>query len=320
MTRQYRILVDHRDIYKFMLDIYEKDWRNGVPAPFLEYALSSYWMDKSYTHRNRIWMDGEKIVAFCFTENPVTDIYFSIRPGYDELAEEMIEYADKHMPNIDNMQRFIIFKGQEAIMSAAAKAGYVQINSSIHMVYEFDKCLDYKLPEGFRFVEAGKYNIEKCVECCWKGFNNEEEEGPWKGDSESYYHLIQAPHVTPQYPVAIENQKGDYVCWAGMWWTPENHLAYMEPLCTVPEYRHKGLAAAALSELYRRMKQLGATHMTGGSNAFYEKIRYKPMITWTFWKKKSSMTDIEMWELFCKTQDVKELSMKLGLLVVLLIN
>jgi len=57
-----------------------------------------------------------------------------------------------------------------------------------------------------------------------------------------------------------------------MWWTPENHLAYMEPLCTVPEYRYRGLASAALSELYRRMKPLGATHMTGGGNPFYRKI------------------------------------------------
>ena len=45
----------------------------------------------------------------------------------------------------------------------------------------------------------------------------------------------------------------------------------MEPLCTIPEYRHKGLAAAALSEMYRKTKALGATHMTGGSGRFYQK-------------------------------------------------
>ena len=45
---------------------------------------------------------------------------------------------------------------------------------------------------------------------------------------------------------------------------------YMEPLCTIPEYRHMGLAAAALSENYHRMKALGAIHMTGGSNPFYK--------------------------------------------------
>ena len=44
-TRQYRILCDYMDVYRFMVDIYERDWRNSVPAPFLEYALSSTWMD-----------------------------------------------------------------------------------------------------------------------------------------------------------------------------------------------------------------------------------------------------------------------------------
>ena len=74
--------------------------------------------------------------------------------------------------------------------------------------------------------------------------------------------------------------------YAGMWWTPENKLAYTEPLCTIPEYRRKGLAAAALSELYRRTKALGATHMTGGDNGFYKAIGYKPAVKWTWWKKR----------------------------------
>lgn len=284
-TRQYRILADHMDIYQFMIEIYEKDWRNGVPAPFLEYALSSNWMDKSYTHRNRIWMDGEKIVAFCFNENPVTDVYFSLRPGYESLADEMVKYAADYMPNLDQKQQFVIFKGQDAIMDAAVRAGYKQVCNWTDMIYEFDKELKYDLPDGFHFVDADKISIEKVTECCWKGFDHESEEGPWDGNSESSYHLMQAPHATSQYPVAIKNDKGDYVCWAGMWWTPENKLAYLEPLCTVPDYRHKGLASAALSELYKRMKKCGATHMTGGSNAFYANIGYKPMIEWTKWEK-----------------------------------
>jgi len=85
--------------------------------------------------------------------------------------------------------------------------------------------------------------------------------------------------------VVIENDAGEYVCYAGMWWTPDNHLAYMEPLCTVPEYRNMGLASAALTEHYRRLKLLGATHMTGGSNPFYEKLGFDPMVHWTYWEK-----------------------------------
>lgn len=86
-------------------------------------------------------------------------------------------------------------------------------------------------------------------------------------------------------PLTIADQKGEYACYAGMWWTPENKLAYMEPLCTIPEYRHRGLASAALSELYRRTKVLEATHMTGGGAGFYKAIGYKPAVKWTYWIK-----------------------------------
>ena len=127
----------------------------------------------------------------------------------------------------------------------------------------------------------------KIAKCCWKGFDHEQEEGPWNGEQESVRRIMSAPHATLSLPVAVANEQEEYVCYAGMWWTPENHLAYMEPLCTVPAYRGRGLASAALSELYRRTKPLGATHMTGGGNPFYEKIGFAPCIGWTFWEKDS---------------------------------
>lgn len=126
-ARQYQILSDHMRIYQFMIDIYEKDWRNGVPAPFLEYALSSEWMDKSYTHRNRIWEDNGQIVAFCFTESPVTDIYFSLRPGYEELAPEMIAYADAHMPRIMVIYGSSCFRGRRLLWMPPARPGTLRL-------------------------------------------------------------------------------------------------------------------------------------------------------------------------------------------------
>ena len=97
-----------------------------------------------------------------------------------------------------------------------------------------------------------------------------------------------APHSTHEYDVIIADENGEYVCFSGMWWVPENRLAYMEPLCTHPDHRRKGLAAAALSRHYHQMKALGATHMTGGGNPFYEKLGYGKGIHWTFWKRKEN--------------------------------
>lgn len=288
-SRQYRYLTDFTTVYDFLIDIYERDWRNGVPAPFLEYALSSTWMDKRYLHRNRLWFDDDQVAAFVFTESEPFKIFFSLRPGYESLAEEMVSYAENHMITQNGKQHFILFKGQQALTDVVRNRGYQKTGGHIDLIYDFEQNgpLAFPLPSGYRFVKNAELDQEKILRCLWKGFNHEEEEGPWDaGHMDDAYLLMTAPHYTPQYPAVIEEEKtGDYVCFAGMWWTPQNHLAYMEPLATVPEHRRKGLAAAALSELYRRMKPLGATHMTGGANKFYAKIGYHPLIVWTVWEK-----------------------------------
>lgn len=288
ITRQFSVLADCGNIYRFMLDVYERDWRNGVPAPFFEYAFSSFasWMDITYSYKNRIWEDNGKIVAFCFYENPMTDIYFSLKPGYEELASEMIAYANAHMSVKEGEIQLILFGGQDALMNAAKQAGYRQKSEDWDMQFDFDDVLDYSLPEGFHFVSSDEYDMDKINKCCWKGFDHEQNEGLWNHQYEQNNYLLEvAPHATMDLAVIIADEKGEYVCCAGMWWTPENNLAYMEPLCTIPEYRYRGLASAALSELYRRTKALGATHMTGGGNGFYKAIGFKPAVKWTCWKK-----------------------------------
>lgn len=283
-SRPYRILQDHMAVYQFMLEIYEKDWRNGVPAPFLEYALYSDWMDKGYTYLDRLWFDGDTIVGFVFYENPVDDVYFSLRPGYEELAPEMVAYAEKHMPRPNGKHQLILCGAQKPFVEAAKAAGYQMVYEEPDMQYDFAKPLTYALPEGFRFVPVGEADYAKIMKCCHYGFENDKTDGPWEEDIRDYQ-MAYAPHATMEYAVCVENVAGEYVCFAGMWWTPENKLAYMEPLCTLPEYRGRGLAAAALSELYRRMQPLGATHMTGGASPFYEKIGYELAVVWTHWMK-----------------------------------
>lgn len=284
-ARGFQLLRDFEQIRQFMVEIYRRDWGNGVPAPFFEYALSSSWMDLSHSHRFRIWEQDGKTLAFVFHENPVSDIYFSLRPGHEGLAREMLEYAEAFLPKEKGKQRMVLFAGQEALEAAAQEAGYRKTSGYNHMVYDFQTPLEFSLTEGYRFVNPEELDPKKIAECLWKGFDHETEEGPWNGDGEDALRVMLAPHATPLYAVAIAGESGQYACFAGMWWTPENSLAYMEPLCTVPEHRHKGLAAAALSELYRRMKPLGATHMTGGANPFYRKIGYRPCIECGYWEK-----------------------------------
>ena len=305
-TKQFQIMTDVNLIWDFLTDIYEREHGSGVAAPFFEYALQSSWMDQSYTFLDRLWLDGDRVVAFVFYEEPLTDIYFSVRKGYEFLADELVEYAVSTMPNFGGKQRLVLFNGQEYLMDAAKKRGFTLTEEYEDRNFDFRNELDYPLPEGYHFVNPNDADGFKLAKLFWYGFGHGEK-GPFEGwdrqddsffwtPAKSYKGVIgsmtaPAPHSTHEYDVIIADENGEYVCFSGMWWVPENKLAYMEPLCTHPDHRRRGLAAAALSRHYHRMKALGATHMTGGGDPFYEKIGYGKGIHWTFWKRRGLQAD-----------------------------
>ena len=288
-TKQFCKETDLDTVWDFLTEVYEREG-GGVAAPFFEYAVYSSWMDKTYLSLDRLWFDGGRAVGFVFYENPVTDIYFKVRPGYEFLAEDMVNWAMERMPGHGHDRRFVLFNGQEYLMRIAERRGFSLEYDYEERVFDFSKELKYELPAGFHFVDPKNADPLKLAKCCWYGFDNHLEHGEFEnwaaedvsGDwspAKSYQGILAAfkdppPHSTFGHTVIIADDKDEYACYSGMWWVRENRLAYMEPLCTVPRYRRMGLASAALTAHYRRLKPLGATHMTGGGDPFYEKIGY----------------------------------------------
>lgn len=299
-TRQFQVLTDINLAWDFMVEIYDRQRGGGVAAPFFEYALQASWMDTSHLYLNRFWLDGDSVVGFVFYENPATDIFFKVRPGYEFLAGDMVDYATSRMPNWHGEQRFMLFGGQEFLMEEAKKRSFQPLFDYEDRQFDFANELNFQLPEGFHFVAPTDVDPVKLAACCWYGFDHGDK-GPfadWDAPDSSpdwtpqkaYRGVVgplmaPSPHATHQYDIVIADEDGEYACYAGMCFVPKNRLAYMEPLCTVPKYRRKGLAAAALSRHYHTLKALGATHMTGGDDPFYEKIGYGKGIHWYCWKR-----------------------------------
>lgn len=75
------------------------------------------------------------------------------------------------------------------------------------MQFDFDEVLDYPLPKGFHFVDPDEYDMDKVSKCCWKGFDHEQNEGPWNHQYEqSNYLLAVAPLQYRGIIVAWDNQ------------------------------------------------------------------------------------------------------------------
>ncbi len=302
-TKQFQILTDISTVWELMTQSYEPLFANGVAAPFFEYALTSSWLDKRYLYLNRLWYDGDRAAGFVFYENPVTSVYFILRRGYECLADEMVRYAAEKMPGSTDGKELIFFSGQKALIEAAERYGFAEAYTDTDMHIDLmGKIPEYPLPGGYHYV--GPLNVDpvKFTRMMWYGFGNDEEAGEfvnWDSDNVSgewspavsYQGVLSSitappPHSTYGYNLLLADENEEYVCFSGMWWVPGNRLAYMEPLCTVPEHRRRGLAAALISEHCRRMKALGAEYMTGGGNEFYRKIGYDCEVRWHHYRSK----------------------------------
>ena len=290
-TKQFQILSDAGLAWDLMTDVFSPDCKNGPFAPFFEYALNSSWLNKEYLHLNRFWLDGGRPVAFVFYEQPATQLHFVLQPGYEDLADEMIAYAETAFPDLDDPRELVLYAGQSALIRAAENRGWRLSGEEPWKIFDFSLGrLEYPLPKGYHFVDFDSVDPLKAARCLWEGFNSEEL-GPFEhwneparkegwSPYELYHDVLKAtisppPHATYADEVIIADENDRYVCFSGMWWVEKNHLAYMEPLCTVPDCRGKGLAAAALSEHDRRLRPRGAVIMTGGGNAFYQKIGFQ---------------------------------------------
>ena len=64
-TKQFDRNTDLNLVWDFLVEVYERG-KGGVAAPFFEYAIASAWLDKNYLFMDRLWLEGDRIVAFAF--------------------------------------------------------------------------------------------------------------------------------------------------------------------------------------------------------------------------------------------------------------
>ena len=84
-----------------------------------------------------------------------------------------------------------------------------------------------------------------------------------------------APTFRHDLNIVVEAPVGHFASFSGTWFDPTNRIAYVEPVATDPDYRRRGLGAAAVLEGIRRCGELGASvAYVGSDQAFYHAIGF----------------------------------------------
>lgn len=217
-------------------------------------------------------VDGTLVGIIHFEHDPAI-AYLQVWPGHREVASDLLRHGTQHLGgHSEAFTRDVIGvyinDFDEPMQDLAATHGFERCedHGEVNSRYPLDRPIpDVPLPAGFRLQSLDDDNdFAQTDRVLWRGFGHEGEPPP--SSPQAREESQQTPGFRKDLTIVAVAPDGAYASYAGMWFVPENRLAYVEPVATDPNYRRMGLARAAVSESLRRVAELGAEVAWVGSD------------------------------------------------------
>jgi predicted N-acetyltransferase YhbS len=248
--------------------------------------------DKKIFDNIGVWEDAGEIVGVNHAEMHAGEAFFEIHPGYAHLKREMLEYAERRLygkapDGRDCVLAFIndFDKDFEVMVKARGYEVFDELSRPMTQLAIPRSFPPIKVPERITLKSlADEDDISKLDRCIYRGFNHGNE--PPEIDYAGRKKMQSAPHFRKDLNIVVVAPDGNYVAYAGLWFEAKNKYAYVEPVCTDPDYRLRGLGKAAVLEGIRRCGELGAeVAYVGSTFPIYQSIGFKKLFTCNCWRK-----------------------------------
>lgn len=235
-----------------------------------------------------IWEDGGTIVALVTHELGYGHVYMVVDPAYAHLKQAMVRYAKSHLRAEDGMLRIIIDDRDDRLQAIALSEGFIPIEKHERLSIKYmTEAPEVNVPEGYSLVSMDEeWDYGKYADCLFYGFDHEGEPRP--DDEDDLYEkktMLSSPYLDKRLMVVAKDRAGHYVSHAGLWHLRDDEMCYVEPVCTVPGHRKKGLGKACLSLAMRRAYENGARYgVVGNTLQFYHNQSFLPKMRQTWWE------------------------------------
>ena len=241
--------------------------------------------DKTLIGSIGLWIDGGKVVGAAVYDMYFGEAFCGALPEYRKLYPEILDYACRELRD-DAGLAVAVCDDASAEIETAKALGFVPTDQSeTVMTLALDRPLPVRLPEGYRLTELDPGERLKDFQwLLWQGFDHGSDRAEFEkteqADGQKRKHFDRRLSLTALDPAG---EMAAYVC---LWFYPGTDYAYVEPVCTVPAHRGKGLARALLSEAANRAGALGARRAYVLSDmAFYERLGFRKDRRFTFYRK-----------------------------------
>jgi GNAT superfamily N-acetyltransferase len=242
--------------------------------------------------RIRVWESTDGALVGAAHAEGSGDLSLQLHPDHRALEDEMVAWGEEILRAEDDGQRrldLFVFDDDHFRRDLLAQRGYeVLPYGGVMRRARLDAERHSNFPGGYTLRPTLRDPHDD-----WRAaaLLNAAFERTIHSAAEYAAFAAHSPSYDPQLDLVAQAPDGSFAAMVSVSLDSANRLAIVEPVCTHPDHRRKGLARALIDEGLRRAQALGITAAilgTGddpGVNALYQAVGFTEVRHGTVWRK-----------------------------------
>ena len=238
--------------------------------------------DRGAFGSNGLWLEDGEVVGAAIYDMYFGEAFCGVLPGFEALYPEALAYARRNLRDGGGLA--VAICGDNTHELAAARAlGFTPTDGCENvMARELDNIPSSPLPGGLTLTEPDPVRDGEALQWLfWQGFDHGSDREEFLREGAETPPV--RPHIDPQLGLAAADENGELASFCCLWLMPGTDYAYVEPVCTVPRHRGRGIARALLYEAMRRAREKGAKRAYVISDMdFYRRLGFEDCVRSVF--------------------------------------
>lgn len=252
-----------------------------------EWMYCHPYCDRAALDSIGLWFDGGKVVGAAIFDLYYGEAFCAAMPSCQHLLPEIYEYAYENLKDDQGLSAAISVSDHNT-HRLLASLGYTPTDQKEHLFsLPLTKTGPYCLPEGYSIQEIHLPEDQLAYQTViWKGFDHEGDMAEWEKMRSSAAPL--PPHLDSRLCLAVTDENGEFLAHCTCWYDSRTDYAYIEPVCTIPAHRGRGLGKAVVLEALNRCRRLGIKEaLVLSDQVFYQKLGFTRQAEYIFFRKKN---------------------------------
>lgn len=247
--------------------------------------------DRDSIEKIGLWLsEDSELVGVAIYDHYFGEAFFAVKPGHEELEKSIIDYMTENLSDESGLG--IAVNDEDIRLKELLTAYGFTENEQSENVLElslegYDLSVKDNIEVTLREIDINS-DLYKHHALLWKGFDHQGEAPSDEDTIAKQREMLSATHLDARLHIVAQDKMGELISYCGLWYLPHTDYVYVEPVCTIPQHRGKGIAKQVIKEALKNAYAMGAKRAYVISDmGFYKQLGFRQHSHYTFyWVKK----------------------------------